>query len=117
MNDNTNAAQVETLTQINLDDFFESLGLAQLRWGRGLLRWLFRPAARRFAEVVAAFDGEVGERGLQAGSAWILKRMTRRLEVAGRENIPADGPALVLANHPGMADTIALFTSVPRPAL
>jgi hypothetical protein len=82
-----------------------------------LLRWLFRPAARCFAEVVAAFDGEVGERGLQAGSAWILKRMTRRLEVAGRDNIPADGPALVLANHPGMADTIALFTSVPRPDL
>ena len=117
MNDNAIAAQVEALTEINLDDFFESLGLAQLRWGRGLLRWLFRPAARRFAQTVAAFDGEVGERGLQAGSAWILKRMTRRLEVAGRENIPADGPVLILANHPGMADTIGLFTSVPRPDL
>ncbi len=112
-----NAAQVEALTQINLDDFFESLGLAQLRRGRGLLRWLFRPAARRFAEVVAAFDGEVGERGLQAASEWILKRMTRGLEVTGRDNIPADGPALILANHPGMADTIALFTSLPRPDL
>jgi len=43
--------------------------------------------------------------------------MTRRLQVAGRENIPADGPALILANHPGMADTIALFTSLPRPDL
>ena len=117
MNDNTNAAQVEALTEINLDDFFESLGLAQLRRGRGLLRWLFRPAARRFAQTVAAFDGEVGERGLQAGSEWILKRMTRRLDVAGRENIPADGPALILANHPGMADTIGLFTSLPRPDL
>jgi len=112
-----NAAQVEALTEINLDDFFESLGLAQLRRGRGFLRCLFRPAARRFAEVVAAFDGEVGERGLQAGSEWLLKQMTRKLEVAGRENIPADGPALILANHPGMADTIALFTSLPRPDL
>ena len=117
MNDNTNAAQIDALTEINLDDFFESLELAQLRWGRGLLRWLFRPAARRFAQTVAAFDAEVGERGLQAGSEWLLKQMTRKLEVAGRENIPADGPALILANHPGMADTIALFTSLPRPDL
>jgi len=54
---------------------------------------------------------------LQAGSEWLLKQMTRKLEVAGRENIPADGPALILANHPGMADTIALFTSLPRPDL
>ena len=117
MNDNTNAAQVEALTEINLDDFFESTGLAQLRRGRRLLRWLFRPAARHFAQTVAAFDEMVGERGLQTASEWILKRMTRRLEVAGRDNIPADGPVLVLANHPGMADTIGLFTSLPRPDL
>ncbi len=117
MNDNTNAARVEALTEINLDDFFLSTGLAQLRRGRRLLRWLFRPPARRFAQVVVAFDEMVGERGLQAGSAWLLKRVTRRLEVAGRENIPADGPALILANHPGMADTLALFASVPRPDL
>src|SRR5574341_1803111 len=117
MNDNTNAARGEALTEINLDDFFESTGLAQLRSGRGFLRWLFRPAARRFAQTVAAFDEMVGEHGLQAASEWILKRMTRGLEVAGRENIPADGPALILANHPGMADTIGLFTSLPRPDL
>lgn len=117
MNDNTNAAQVEALTEINLDDFFESMGLTQLRWGRGLLRWLFRPAARRFAQTVAAFDEMVVERGLQAGSEWLLKQMTRKLEVAGRENISADGPALILANHPGMADTLALFASVSRPDL
>lgn len=114
MDDNTIAAQVEALTEINLDDFFESLGLAHLRRGRGLLRWLFRPAAVRFAKIIAAFDNEVGERGLQAGSAWLLKRMTRRLDVAGREIVPADGPALILANHPGMADTLALFVSIPR---
>jgi 1-acyl-sn-glycerol-3-phosphate acyltransferase len=117
MNDNANAAQVEALTEINLDDFFESLGLAHLRRGRFFLRWLFRPIAAQFARVIADFDHAVGETGLQAGSAWLLKRMTRRLEAAGRENIPADGPALILANHPGMADTIALFASVPRPDL
>ena len=82
MNDNANAAQVDALTEINLDDFFESLDLAQLRRGRGVLRWLFRPAARHFAQTVAAFDEMVGERGLQTASEWILKRMTRGLEVA-----------------------------------
>jgi len=39
------------------------------------------------------------------------------LAITPRCAIPADGPALILANHPGMADTIGLFTSLPRPDL
>ena len=43
--------------------------------------------------------------------------MVRKLEAAGRENVPPTGPTLILSNHPGMADTISLFASLPRPDL
>jgi 1-acyl-sn-glycerol-3-phosphate acyltransferase len=107
-------AQIEALTEINLDDFCEALGLANLQRGRRVLRWLFRPAARRFARLVADFDQAVGEGGLQSASARLFRQMAGRLEAAGREHIPAEGPALVLANHPGLSDTLALFASLPR---
>jgi len=105
-----------TLTQINLDDFFDSMGLLHLR--HTPLRWLFWPAARRFARLTVEFDDRVGAQGLAAGSAWLLQTMTGGLWVAGREHVPANGPAFILANHPGMADTIALFASLAtRPDL
>jgi acyltransferase-like protein len=107
---------LDTLTHINLDDFFESLG-----WPRGRytpLRWLFWPAARRFAQLMVEFDRRVGAQGLSAGSAWLLQKMTGGLQVAGQDNVPANGPAFILSNHPGMADTIALFAGLaPRPDL
>lgn len=105
--------QLDALTEINVDDMFESLGLnGQLR-GNRLLRWSFRSPARTFAHLVTTFDNVVGERGLSPGSEWLLKRVVRKLETAGRENVPPTGPTLVLSNHPGMADTISLFASLP----
>jgi 1-acyl-sn-glycerol-3-phosphate acyltransferase len=34
--------------------------------------------------------------------------------VHGREHVPARGPALFLSNHPGMTDTVSLFTAIDR---
>jgi Acyltransferase len=40
--------------------------------------------------------------------------MARRVEVEGRENVPQDGPVLLTANHPGLADALALFATIAR---
>lgn len=53
---------------------------------------------------------------MEAGGAWALERMVRRTEVEGRENVPLEGPLLV-SNHPGLADAVALFAAIPRPDL
>lgn len=110
----------DPLIDINLDDLLDSMGLAS---GRGAflrppLRPLLRPNARRFARIVREFDDRVGAAGLAAGSEWLVRRMTGGLQVAGRSSVPASGPLLVLANHPGMTDTVALFASLrARPDL
>lgn len=107
-------AALDELTRINQDDFFESLGLKNLRRGRALLNPLVWPAARGFAHAIDRFDAEVGAQGLAGGSEWLLGKMTGGLRVAGQEHIPASGPTLVLSNHPGLADTVALFAALPR---
>jgi hypothetical protein len=107
---------LDTLTEINTDDLLDAVGLA--RWGRTPLRQLFRPPARRFAHIAREFDAQVAARGLAQGSAWMLQRMAGGLDVQGAAQVPREGPLCVLANHPGMTDTVALIASLAaRPDL
>jgi 1-acyl-sn-glycerol-3-phosphate acyltransferase len=109
--------QIEALTRVCVDDLLSAFGLGKLRRGRRPLELLSCIPARRLARQIATYDQIVGESGLRAGGAWALERMVRRVEIEGRERVPPEGSLLLVSNHPGLADAVALFTSIPRPDL
>jgi hypothetical protein len=111
------SAQLNRLIQVNIQDLLASFGLENLRFGRRLVEALCWLPARRFARQMADFDHRVGIEGLRQGSRRTLDRYVSRLEVIGLEHVPTSGPLLVFSNHPGMTDTLALFSSLPRPDL
>ena len=47
--------------------------------------------------------------------AWLLVHFIYRLETRGIENIPEEGPALLICNHVGFADAIVISAACPRP--
>ena len=47
--------------------------------------------------------------------AWLLVHFIYRLEARGIENIPEQGPALLICNHVGFADAIVISAACPRP--
>src|SRR2546427_720892 len=46
---------------------------------------------------------------------WIATHTVYRLDVVGRENVPARGGALLTPNHASMADAVLLIASIDRP--
>src|SRR5918992_420122 len=106
--------RIEVLTRVCVDELLEAFGLGGPGRVRRLLEPFSRVPAKRLASQVATYDEVVGESGLAAGAVWALERMVRRVEVEGRENVPQEGPLLLVANHPGLADSLALFATVPR---
>ena len=108
--------RVEVLARVCAEDLISAFGLGGLGPGafRALLENLSSVPARRLAEQVATYDDIVGRAGLPAGGSWALGRMAREVVVEGAAGVPDEGPLLVVSNHPGLADAVALFAAMPR---
>ena len=107
---------VDALTQINLNDLVSAFGWQnQPRLARPLRRIFIKPG-QIFAHQMSDFDSMIGAHGLVNASRLTIKHYVRDLRVFGMDNVPASG-FLALSNHPGMADTLSVFSALNRPDL
>jgi hypothetical protein len=106
--------QLETLTNINLDDLVAAFGWQSSSLPAMFLRQIFHSPAKRFARQMVEFDAAVGLSGLVEGARAAQRYYARQLSVHQSERIPA-GSFLALSNHPGMTDTLSLFCALARP--
>lgn len=107
--------RLQALTEATIDDLARGLHLPEQA---PATRLLLRAAAHSFAVRVAAFDDEVADRGLAAGARREIPTFARSVTTIGRELIPASGPLLAVANHPGVTDALSLMLTLEtRPDL
>jgi hypothetical protein len=76
--------------------------------------WLLHIPAQRFAELGAGFDEQLGRGGFAAAAQWVLPHFVQAWRAEGTEQIPRQGPLLVVANHPGTYDVLVVAAHVPR---
>lgn len=72
----------------------------------------FRALSRRLAETLAVMDDTIAERGLPAAAAQALTSFGVELRESGAA--PESKACLVLANHPGAYDALALMSALRR---
>ncbi len=102
---------LELLTQINLDDLVSSFGWKNLP--AQLLRKMFFKPAQKFARQMLDFDSAIEYSGLPEASHLAGRLYTRDIRVFNSDHVP-DSAFLALSNHPGMTDTLAIFSALNR---
>jgi hypothetical protein len=110
----TNTVLVKQIQSAITDEIFYALGLNR----RGALRrafgWAFHAPTRRFARIMADVDAAVAKGGPSAGCQTMLDALGVQAKAEGVENIPLTGPVIILANHPGAYDSMAIGSLIPR---
>ncbi len=105
---------LQSLTHINLDDLVNAFGWQNQPVLSRLVHRIFASPAREFARQMVEFDSLIGSRGLAEAACFSERYYVRNVRLFGAERLP-DGPSLILSNHPGMTDTLALFAALGRP--
>jgi hypothetical protein len=72
----------------------------------------FYAASRTLGDTLARLDHDVEEQGLPAAAQRALQRFGVALQTSGAGR--GEGPQLVLANHPGAYDALALMSALER---
>lgn len=111
MNQNSFVREIQSAIT---DEIFYALGLQRRGFLRSTFGWLFALPTRRFARIMADVDAAVQEGGPPAGCQTMLDALGVVALADGIENIPLSGPAIILANHPGAYDSMAIGSLIPR---
>ncbi len=101
------------LTDLCIAEMVAALGAASApSFVRAALGLPFAIVSRPVGRTLAAFDVETEASGIFRAAALTLGRFGVRLEVRG--TCPTSGPLLVVANHPGAYDALALMSAIGR---
>ena len=97
-----------------IDEIFYTLGLSRNGALRRVLGAFFRNPAGRLGRIAARADEGAAAAGLGEAARRILPDFSLRVSARGTDSIPTAGPLLIVANHPGGLDSVAVLAGVPR---
>jgi hypothetical protein len=101
----------QALTGINLKDLPSAFGLRDTGIAVRIARRLMLHPAWLFARLMLEFDAATWVHGIDRSARQTERLLVRDVRVYGGENIPIGG-MLALSNHPGLTDTLALFSAL-----
>lgn len=83
-------------------------------WWYALVHKLLMVPATRFASFIRSADLKVGTHSLWEAARELLPRFSGGWELFKEKDIPDNGPLLVVSNHPGNVDSIAILAALER---
>jgi hypothetical protein len=107
------AAVARELAALSVAEIVDAAGARGAPWiARRFVSMLARFPSARLGRSLARFDADLATVGVTDAATALLRRFGAAVEVEGA--LPASGAVLVVTNHPGAYDSIAMLAAVRR---
>jgi hypothetical protein len=109
-----NEPDIGTLSDSLIKEIVNAVGVPKTAVFQRIFERLFHRATERLASIGVTTDRLVAESGISRAAEWMYSHFCRDVIVRGKENIPAEGPVLILSNHAGTYDSLVLASQIGR---
>ena len=107
-------AEIKALSDSLIYEILNALGLPKTKRLHRTLAPLFHKATDRLSTIGVTFDRLVENEGFPQAAAWALTNWCTGVTARGAERVPAEGPLLVISNHPGTYDSLVITSRLRR---
>ena len=90
------------------------MGLKHTSWLSRCLFPFFYIPMRRMSKMAVMLDREIADLGWNPAVNHFMRNFVTRLELHGQDGIPAQGPLIVVCNHPAALDIAILAAAINR---
>jgi len=104
----------EQLYQTAINGSLFSLNIPNILMTRWLVGRLLGGWLSNILDVALEFDDKIVTDSLTSACGWISEKCGLPIRANGSERVPADGPVLLAANHPGYFEGMAIAAQLPR---
>ena len=110
----TTTPEVKIITAALYAQIMSVMGWKRPNWiTRGLYPFFMLPV-KRISRLIGELDREVPQHGFNPAVKRFLGNFVAGLDLTGQENIPREGPVMVICNHPAAYDVALLAATIPR---
>jgi hypothetical protein len=105
---------VEDVTLTLFSQILQVMGLKHSGWKSRTLYQIFKFPVRRMSGLLVELDQNISRVGFNAAATIFTHRLIGNVYIIGDKKIPAQGPVMVICNHPAAYDVAILASAIPR---
>ena len=107
-------AEIKHLSDTLIFEIVNAIGLPRNRFWFRVFHPLFIRATERMATIGVTLNRKIAAEGVDQATGWALTHWCRDIQAHGMENVPAEGPVLVVSNHAGAYDSFLICSQMRR---
>jgi len=105
---------VTDVTNTLFEQLMSVMGLKHPSWVTRSLFHILHTPIHRMSSLLVELDSNIPQIGWNSSVRQFLDHLVGRLELYGEENIPTQGPLMVVCNHPAALDVVILSAAIQR---